>query len=308
MRAMVGIVLAGLLCVDAAWAQRPPRPPRPGAPGEPRPPEPGRGEGRPPEPGRGRPETRGVDRDVERFLDEASDAERKAFDAAGPSERASIVNAWGEARRVREEAAFLDALPKERRDALDAVRDPVERKAAIVALRLEFAFERAAEEAVAAGVATQEDVARWRAAPLKERAEITLDLRKRTLLVRLKPEFDRMPPHVRDELAGLSPRRFFEHPEVDDLRNFRFFTRRERDRLRGLSPEERTQVAEAIEKGESHPRLTDALLPERLQAMSRLPERARSRLAREIRDRLGSTSRPSGPPGGPPPPRPPRGG
>jgi hypothetical protein len=97
----------------------------------------------------------GADREVERFLDEAGDAERKAFDAAGPFERASIVDAWREARRVREEAAFLDALPKERRDALDAVRDPVERKAAIVALRLEFAFERAAEEAVAAGVAVR---------------------------------------------------------------------------------------------------------------------------------------------------------
>jgi hypothetical protein len=151
-------------------------------------------------------------------------------------------------------------------------------------------------------------VARWRSAPLKERAEITLDLRKRTLLVRSKPEFDRMPPPVREELARLSPRKFFEHPEVDDLRNFRFFTRRERDRLRDLSPDERTQVADAIDQGESHPRLTEALLPERLQAMKALPARARARLAREIRDRLGSTSRPSGPPGGPPPPRPPRGG
>lgn len=303
MRLVLGILLAGLLSSDATWAQRPPRPPaphspRPGAPGEPR----------PPEPGRGRPESRGVDREVERFLDEATDAERKAFEVARPAERVAIVDGWREARRIREEAAFLQALPAERRDALDAVRDPVERKAAIVALRLEFAFERAADEAMSAKVAERDDVTRWRAAPLKERAEVTLDLRMRTLLVRLKPEFDRMPPPLREELVRLSPRSFFEHPAVDDLRNFRFFTPRERDRLRGLTPDERVQVAAAIEKGESHPRLTEALLPDRLQAMSRLPERARARLAREIRDRLGSASRPSGPPGGPPPPRPPRGG
>lgn len=291
-----------------AGTSRPVRPDQTGAPPVPQPrdqgPPPGefgphRGDlGPPPGPGNNQPPRppTSAEREREKYLDEATPNERAEFDAASPSSRAVIIDAWKEQRRQREEQAFLAALPQQARSELDTITDPVVRRTRILALRIDFALDRAIEEARNSGVSDDEEATRVRSLTPRGKADATLDLQRRTLLVRLKPELDRMPRPVRDELSRLSPKAFFEHPAIDDLRNFRFFTSLEREQLRKLSPEIREAVAVAIETAGSHEALVKVFLPDRLKLLSALGEQPRKRLAREIRDRLdrgpGPTSRP----------------
>ena len=315
MKSALFIALVASLAVTTSVGQRPspgssrpvrpdqagPPIPQPGDQGRPPPGDfrPPRGDqGPPPGPGNKpppRPPTR-ADREREKYLDAATADERAAFDAASPSARTAMMDAWRERRQQREEQAFLAALPQQVRSELDAITDPVVRRTRILALRIEFALDRAIEEARTSGISNDEEVTRIRGLPLVGKADATLDLQKRTLLVRLKPELDRMPRHVRDELSRLSPRAFFEHPAIDDLRNFRFFTSLEREQLRKLAPEIREAVAVAIETAGSHEAMAKVFLPDRLKLLSALGEQPRKRLAREIRDRLdrgpGPTSRP----------------
>jgi hypothetical protein len=135
-------------------------------------------------------------------------------------------------RREREEQAFVDGLAAETRDTLLSLPED-ERRLFILKLRVKEKLDRVVADARALGVLDEAGAESALALgdPAAQASRI-LDLQKASFLTLHEDVISGLPPHVRRELARLSPGDFFRHPAVEEVRYVGAFFRRGLLRLR----------------------------------------------------------------------------
>ncbi|MCC6784307.1 MAG: hypothetical protein IT457_15805 [Planctomycetes bacterium] len=157
-------------------------------------------------------------REWQAIVEGMASGQRRAFETLGTAERAREVRRLLDEQRAREDAAFLDGLPDELRDAY-AATPREEQPARLLQLKVGQKLERTLLDAEALGVvdAAQAAAARALGSPAHQ-AQRILELQKALFLAANEALFARLPASTRAEVMALPPRAFFRHGVVAGVR------------------------------------------------------------------------------------------
>jgi hypothetical protein len=222
-------------------------------------------------------------REWQAIVEGMAPGERRAFETLGTADREREVRRLFDEQRAREDAAFLDGLPDELREAYAAM-PRAEQPARLLQLKVGQKLERTLLDAEALGVvdAAQAAAARALGSPA-EQAQRVLELQKALFVLANEALFARLPAATRAEVMALPPRAFFRHGVVAGVRLRARFSAQGFHALRNAGPAAIDAFLTALAAGTLSLEQRSLLSTDALEDAASTDEATRRRFAEELR-------------------------